>query len=72
MAFGNIMSISQNQQTRHLHEVVAAGRKDVKLVSVKVGGKALSEGEYKLAPDSLTIPSPPSGSFQVSTALQLR
>jgi hypothetical protein len=34
-------------------------------VSVKVGGKALSEGDYKLAPDSLTIPSPPSGSFQV-------
>lgn len=43
-----------------------AGRKDVKLVSVKVGGKALSEGDYKLAPDSLTITSPPSGTFQVS------
>ena len=47
------------------HAATAAGRKDVKLVSVKVGGKALSEGDYRLAPDSLTIPSPPSGSFQV-------
>ena len=39
-------------------------------MSVKVGGKALSDGDYKLAPDSLTIPSPPSGSFQVSGSLQ--
>jgi hypothetical protein len=45
---------------------IIAGCKDVKLLSVKVGGKALSEGDYKLAPSSLTIPSPPSGSFQVN------
>ena len=72
MSIGNYARMSQRQRTCHLHEVSAAGRKDVKLVSVKVGGEALSEGDYKLAPDSLTIPSPPSGSFQVSNVPQLK
>ena len=42
-----------------------AGRKDVKLLSVKIDGKALSGSDYELTPESLTISSPPSGTFQV-------
>jgi aminopeptidase N len=53
-------------------EIFLNGRKDVKLVSVKVDGNALSESDYKLAPDSLTILSPPSGSFQVEIETELK
>lgn len=42
-----------------------AGRKDVKLLSVKIDSKALSGSDYELTPESLTISSPPSGTFQV-------
>lgn len=49
----------------HAELMFVVGRKDVKLLSVKVDGKALSESDYKLTPESLTISSPPSGTFQV-------
>ena len=48
-----------------LQNSTSAGRKDVKLLSVKVDGKQLSDGDYKLEPSSLNITSLPKGSFQV-------
>ncbi|WRX17203.1 Peptidase M1 [Theobroma cacao] len=36
---------------------------DLKLISIKVNGKELKEGDYYLDPRRLTLPSPPSGKF---------
>ncbi|OMO79568.1 Peptidase M1, alanine aminopeptidase/leukotriene A4 hydrolase [Corchorus capsularis] len=36
---------------------------DIKLLSIKVNGKELKEGDYKLDSRHLTLPSPPSGKF---------
>ncbi len=42
-----------------------AGRSDVQLASVKVGGKALSEADYERTDKKLVIKNLPEGSFEL-------
>lgn len=53
-------------------EIFLNGRKDVKLLSVTIDGNRLSESDYDLTPDDLTIKSPPSGKFQVEIETELK
>ena len=50
----------------------AAGRSDIRLVSVKVAGKQLSDSEFKLTDKKLTVSSLPSGSFEVEIETDIK
>ncbi|XP_062146073.1 puromycin-sensitive aminopeptidase [Alnus glutinosa] len=45
--------------------------KDLKLVSIRVNGKELKEGEYQLDSRHLTLPSPPSGTFTLEIVTEI-
>mmetsp|Transcript_7416 Transcript_7416/g.21902 ORF Transcript_7416/g.21902 Transcript_7416/m.21902 type:complete len:899 (-) Transcript_7416:562-3258(-) len=68
----SVLDFVPNYEGTSPPEIFLNGRKDVKLLSVKVDGKALSESDYKLTPESLTISSPPSGTFQMEIETELR
>ncbi|XVF13099.1 hypothetical protein REPUB_Repub08aG0178800 [Reevesia pubescens] len=45
---------------------------DVKLISIKVNGKELKEGDYYLDSRHLTLPSPPSGNFTLEIDAEIQ
>lgn len=49
-----------------------AGRKDIKLVSVKVAGKQLSSGQYQVTDKHLVIESLPSGNFDLEIEVDVK
>ncbi|KAG2500410.1 hypothetical protein HYH03_001981 [Edaphochlamys debaryana] len=52
--------------------LVLDGRKDIKLLSVALGGRVLGEGEYEVSDKHLTIKAPPAGEFEAVIVTQLR
>ena len=50
----------------------AAGRSDIRLVSIKVAGKQLSDSEFTLTDKKLTVPRLPSGSFEVEIETDIK
>ena len=51
---------------------IAAGRKDIKLISVKLAGKQLSSGQYEVTDKHLIIESPPSGNFVLEVEVAVK
>lgn len=55
-----------------LRVVLPLGRKDIKLVSVKVAGKQLSSGQYQVTDKHLVIGNLPSGNFDVEIEVDIK
>ena len=49
-----------------------AGRKDIKLVSVKLAGKQLSSGQYQVTDKHLVIETPPKGDFELEVEVDVK
>lgn len=48
------------------------GRKDIKLVSVKLAGKHLSSGQYQVTDKHLVIEAPPKGDFELEVEVDVK
>ncbi len=55
-----------------MRQGVAAGRKDIKLVAVKVAGKELQSSEYELTDKKLTLSKLPAGEFEVEIEVDIK
>ena len=51
---------------------LGAGRKDIKLVSVKAAGKQLSSGQYQVTDKHLVIENLPSGKFDLEIEVDVK
>lgn len=60
------------QRVNMMRRGVAAGRKDIKLVTVKVAGKELQSSEYELTDKKLTLSSLPAGEFEVEIEVDIK
>lgn len=52
--------------------VMVAGRKDIKLLTVKVAGKELQPSEYDLTEKLLTLSKLPKGEFEVEIKVDIK
>ena len=60
------------QYHRYASQAMLAGRKDLKLVSVKVAGKQLSSGQYQVTDKHLVIEGLPSGNFDLEVEVDVK
>ena len=60
------------QCCRQTLQTTLAGRKDIKLVSIKVAGKQLSSGQYQVTDKHLVIDSLPSGNFDLEIEVDVK
>lgn len=49
-----------------------AGRKDIKLLSVRLAGQQLSSGEFEVTEKHLIVKSPPSGNFDLEVEVEVK
>ncbi len=52
--------------------MLVAGRKDIKLVAVKVAGKELQPSEYEITEKKLTLSKLPKGEFEVEIEVDIK
>ena len=55
-----------------MRQGVDAGRKDIKLVTIKVAGKEVQSSEYELTDNKLTLTSLPAGEFEVEIEVDIK